>query len=846
MHPISHTEPHEASPAAPLTPQEGPHALHGPILNVANERLLLPPLQHPNATRMRPEDEARMQRMRARAHMHHQAERVQRQSQIPLQNLRNQGREADDAGANASAATESHLQRIQRTLERHDAELAAVNNAIQELMQQSGDVQRQDLEHDRRILALAQGIDRQGRQDPYPQRNIEERRIAEQEIQEIAELSAMLARGSQAADEAFQVVAAAVRDGLHQISERQSDLESLEQTQVQATDYALSAIAAEIEDLQRELSDLDGSFHRLQAGLQVHAENARLIAGQIDEMSSEEYCQQELQWLQHALEQLPDPVVDRILPFYRQMRADFASNMRRVERLNVEDELLGLQRNLLENSVALIDQQLDQIEMQSQALQAEMNALPQAIENTKSSLLQLQAYTSQVKKLLKKQQKAQFMDLLQTVAAGATVVMTGGSSLAILELVVTATGLDEKINQLTQKIMQPLTKCILKPFMPIIAPIAKATAPINKYLGIVNAVLTPASILIGGGTLEQALKATIESQVLSMFSAKGSLNLILNPVDALMQEVMKSAAPIFSTMSNLSTAVDSTKAIVNDLTPQLTAGQQTTCTAAQDARVSKVDPRTPPRAANTERQALPSKNTPQASTKETPRKLNTTGRVNVLRKAENTPAEKEMNVSKRVSKQTPLTADKRLIPPKPVAQMKVSTVTTNFQQKPAKVATAQPSKDAEVSLRAQVKTTNQKNEMSIYRTAQANLNPLMPFARPSVQAKQPSALNKTGTPTANLKNANSPNALDCSWKGSFRAGMERIAEDEMAKMSPEQFKKDFVKGTKKLAANIAKNKASMQDPVDDEIVGQIFSFSAGWKEHNDKCQASTSLDKTPK
>lgn len=74
--------------------------------------------------------------------------------------------------------------------------------------------------------------------------------------------------------------------------------------------------------------------------------------------------------------------------------------------------------------------------------------------------------------------------------------------------------------------------------------------------------------------------------------------------------------------------------------------------------------------------------------------------------------------------------------------------------------------------------------------------------------------------------------LDCTWKGYYKAGLEKIADDMIAKNQPQKLVEQVCV---KVVIQMLKKSHPMMDPVNDEIIKQIGSFTKGWIEQRNKC-----------
>jgi hypothetical protein len=124
-----------------------------------------------------------------------------------------------------------------------------------------------------------------------------------------------------------------------------------------------------------------------------------------------------------------------------------------------------------------------------------------------------------------------------------------------------------EVDKFTQKITQPIIKPITKFLSPVMSPIAKLIAPYNKVLGLFNAVLTPLTMLASGGTLQQVFATIIREQFITRITAplQNTINHIINPFDALVNDIMKPVSPLLAAVQNTSTAINNTGKIVANL-----------------------------------------------------------------------------------------------------------------------------------------------------------------------------------------------------------------------------------------------------------------------------------------
>jgi hypothetical protein len=102
--------------------------------------------------------------------------------------------------------------------------------------------------------------------------------------------------------------------------------------------------------------------------------------------------------------------------------------------------------------------------------------------------------------------------------------------------------------------------------------------------------------------------------------------------------------------------------------------------------------------------------------------------------------------------------------------------------------------------------------------------------RKLAQKKQPMTIFSQSM--ENSSNSNKQLSLDCTWKGFFNAGLERIYDDMLAQTAPaEVIEKNIIRGV----LNMIKKDNQKLDAVDQEILEQIKSFTKGWIEHHREC-----------
>jgi hypothetical protein len=133
--------------------------------------------------------------------------------------------------------------------------------------------------------------------------------------------------------------------------------------------------------------------------------------------------------------------------------------------------------------------------------------------------------------------------------------------------------LSQKIERPFQKVTAPLIKPItslLTPIVtPVLAPFLPALSMVSQALNIVNPILTPVSILASGGTFGAAFMAVAEEQ-LSRFITEPiarPLNRILNPVGAIINDIMAPIAPVLGTIQQTQILFNNVSQITNHPTP---------------------------------------------------------------------------------------------------------------------------------------------------------------------------------------------------------------------------------------------------------------------------------------
>jgi hypothetical protein len=832
----------------------------------------------------------------------------QRKMQAPLQQPAQEPISAFQAGSNTILADMSKIRaqaRIQ-TIGRM-AEIAANTNAhvlrmqveIEALQEQKTDSSRYDAEFCQRAEALKASIRAFAADRPHSGPEFERHIVAIKQAMDNFEAS--IAAMSAQATERFQESVAEVQNKLNLNEKLHSHLDELAYKGIEAIYDDIAVLMQKLLALQDGDVALNKDFNHLQEGisdLQIHMQND---VENLQKQSMHESIQHELELLQEMLDQESQPALKSIMSFYSQMREAFAADLKRVEDLSMDDQFQTLQERIISNSLDVLERELTQLEQGCEALQAQIDALPVSIAHIREMQVQISAGIENVKKILKQQKKAMRQGMLKTIALGATAIMTGGSTLALVNLALNISGLEGKINQLTHKFVQPIAKPLVRVLKPIMAPINKicapvtqTLAPITQFLGYLNAVQGSVSILNSGGSWQQA-GLTIAQNVAPQ-PGQFARTLFSNPLDSVMREVMKEAAPVLATIQDVKSIMGSADMLVNSLTSAAGAlpFSDGDCMGGfvGDIKLAAAQTTNQPTATV---QELPSQSqakveAPLQNQWPLPKQsIETKGyEPSCLKPAAQAPAKGERTSSGKLENKTsnmrPQLAAKATegpmkatsLPQKAVAGpelfrghggalctkgdiMIATNAMNNLDEKygvgaqiingfrkdikwgcaaeniqgpamdvvlPAKPAISQPAIPVKMPV----------VEMSIYRTAQANLNPLMPFRS---QARVDEAMpNKIMVPTANLGDKQ----RDCSWWGHVQAGIGKIGADEMAKMSPDKFYPKTALGAIKATAHIIKGKAPMADPEDDNIVGKIKSFGDGWQEHRNKCKTTMDLD----
>jgi predicted nucleic acid-binding Zn-ribbon protein len=315
--------------------------------------------------------------------------------------------------------------------------------------------------------------------------------------------------------------------------------------------------------LNEYLNNMQASIGDVQIDMYKDAEN--LQTG-----TTYESIQHELELLQAMLDQESQPALESLMSFYRQMREAFAADMLRVETLSMDDQFSELQKRIVHNSLDALEAELSQLERGCEVLQAQIDALPAAIEHIRAMQAELAEGIKSVRKLLKQQKKAMTQGMLKTIALVATAVMTGGSTLALVDLALDVTGMDAKINKLTQKFVQPLSKPLVKVLKPMMAPIneicapvMQTLAPITQFMGYLNALQGTVSVLNSGGTWQQA--GLTLAQNVAPQSGQFARTFLGNPLDLVMREVMKEAAPMLAMVQDVKSVMGFADTLVGSL-----------------------------------------------------------------------------------------------------------------------------------------------------------------------------------------------------------------------------------------------------------------------------------------
>ena len=244
-------------------------------------------------------------------------------------------------------------QYIQEMVQRHNLELSSLNEEADDLLVGIADLRCSNEELDQQVFTLNQQLAGLMAANQQLAKTFDEA-CDEQASRELAELSAILTNHSQVTDKAFQFIVTAIQNGLELAVEQQQELDKFELEINKNMQDSHKQIKADLNDLQREEAILDGDLDRLQERVYAQAKSGAQIARLIDEMSSEEYCRQELEKLKSILNNLPNPTIDLLAPLYKKLKDDFSCNVQRIANFNFEEQLVMLQSQILENSVAMI------------------------------------------------------------------------------------------------------------------------------------------------------------------------------------------------------------------------------------------------------------------------------------------------------------------------------------------------------------------------------------------------------------------------------------------------------------------------------------------------------------
>ena len=477
---------------------------------------------------------------------------------------------AEFVAANAArrARRAQHTQEFGTRVDRH---IASNRERMQEdaaafssLQQQFQGLQRQNEGVQQRALALGNGIDILNAAN---QVGVDEELFA-QIYRDLEVLDQRVTTMTVQAENHFQSGVAEINSGFERNAELSRHLEEQETNGNRILEGEMASLLQQIIDLQENNQELHETLNGIGESFQDLENKAKVDDDLIDLLTSREYYQQELELLAEMLKQQPDPALDLLLVFYGQMQEGFVVD--RDRNLSVVDQLQSVQTQIQENSLDALTLQFDQLENACHVLEEQIDALPPAIDQIRTMQVQLKKEIKMVKKLLKQQRKAMLDGFIKTMTLLGTAVLTGGAS-AWIQLGMNVTGLDEKLNQVTAKIMKPLTQPLMKFLKPVMAPLNKVLAPLNKkiapaiqILKYVNAIQGAAEVLNNGGTWEQAGMSIVDNVAPKSLGPEQLFNNLCSyPLQIFKQEVLKSAAPALETIQNFTSVINSAKSLAN-------------------------------------------------------------------------------------------------------------------------------------------------------------------------------------------------------------------------------------------------------------------------------------------
>lgn len=341
----------------------------------------------------------------------------------------------NDTRAEAANVINTRAQRIERIRAEGEENIVSIQNRLHQVRQETDELQEQHVEVNRRISEVSGGINQHRIGNGRIQRGIEENRIEQHVNDRLSSLGEVLENRTREAEAPFRAFVHTLQEGMGQETGHLSRLGTTEQANTHALNNRIRQTSEDTANLHRQGNAQTADVDRLENQAQTQARNHQRIARYVNEMASEEYVRQEQLRLDDMLRQLPDPVLNRLVPFRDEMNNTFAANRARIEQLDEEEELYNLQVTILENTAVVLEEQLEELEEQNVVLQGEIDDLPEQIRHVEVSQQQLQININNTEKLIKKQQKARVNNLLKTVAIGvACAALTGGAVWAIEEM----------------------------------------------------------------------------------------------------------------------------------------------------------------------------------------------------------------------------------------------------------------------------------------------------------------------------------------------------------------------------------------------------------------------------
>ena len=388
---------------------------------------------------------AQTQARRARV-AQQQAGQLQQISQLKgrLQQMRTRSnRNAEATGQEAGSALQDVAARIEAAEERRGQQFQTLANSLETIQNAATTLNEGNRQLARQVDGLRDEVQQNGLNNRRVQRNLD--LMAQQRTQEEAEaqLAGQLAAHARSAQVPIQRAQADQEQDARQAGQRILATRSEGEDQVSQLRNQLATLSVDIADLHLQNGSIGDRIDSLLTSVREQQVNQSRVSRTVDNIYSENSRREELENLLLQLRQLPSPVLQRIAPLRLQLAEDFLADSQRIDQLETtaQEQLAELQQEILGNGLAVIEENITQLEAQNVQLERGLAQLTTSIDQAERANMQMQLDLNKVEIAIKKRNRSSMAGLLKTaLVIGACALVTGGISCLFEGAAVSATG----------------------------------------------------------------------------------------------------------------------------------------------------------------------------------------------------------------------------------------------------------------------------------------------------------------------------------------------------------------------------------------------------------------------